>query len=103
MAAVWDQDNFEAEVLGSPIPVLVDFYAEWCGPCKMLAPVIEELAADYEGKVKVGKVNIDESLALADRYGVQSVPTLILFRNGQAVKRVTGAMPKARLEAELSL
>ncbi len=103
MARIFQQDNFEEEVLKSDIPVLVDFYAEWCGPCKMLGPVIEDLAVEYEGKVKIGKVNVDLAEELAMRYQVQSVPTLILFKNGQVVKRLSGALPKARLISEFSL
>ena len=103
MAEKFNQDNFQKEVLVSSVPVLVDFYAEWCGPCKMLAPVIEELASEYAGKVKVGKVDIDESMDLAVRYQVQAVPTLILFKGGQAVKKVSGAYPKAALVKEFSM
>ena len=93
--------NFEKEVLESDLPVLVDFWADWCGPCKMLAPTIEEIAKEYEGKVKVGKVNIDEFAQLAIKYGVASIPTVILFKDGQAVDKAVGFVPKANLEAML--
>lgn len=90
--------NFEKEVLESDIPVLVDFWAGWCGPCKMLAPTIAEIAKEYEGKVKVGKVNIDEFAPLAIKYGVASIPTVILFKDGQAVDKSIGFVPKASIE-----
>ena len=93
--------NFEKEVLESDLPVLVDFWADWCGPCKMIAPTIEEIAKEYEGKVKVGKVNIDEFAQLAIKYGVASIPTVILFKDGQAVDKSVGFVPKANLEAML--
>lgn len=93
--------NFEKEVLESDLPVLVDFWADWCGPCKMLASTIEEIAKEYEGKVKVGKVNIDEFAQLAIKYGVASIPTVILFKDGQAVDKSVGFVPKANLEAML--
>lgn len=89
--------NFEKEVLESNIPVLVDFWAGWCGPCKMLAPTIEEIAKEYEGKVKVGKVNIDEFAPLAIKYGVASIPTVILFKDGQVVDKSVGFVPKTAL------
>ena len=91
--------NFKEEVLQSELPVLVDFWAPWCGPCRMLAPVLEELETDLAGKVKVAKVNVDEEMELAAQFQVASIPTLILFRGGQAVQRSVGVQPKAKLAA----
>ncbi|MBE6997205.1 MAG: thioredoxin [Ruminococcaceae bacterium] len=95
------QDNFEAEVTNSALPVLVDFWASWCGPCKMLSPVVDELAKQYEGKVKVGKINVDEQPRLAMNYSVQSIPTLLLFKDGQPVNKSVGVVPKAAIEQML--
>ena len=95
-----DQD-FEAEVIQSSMPVLVDFSAEWCGPCKMLAPIIEELADEYAGKIKVGKVDIDENRERAGQYGIQGVPTLIIFQKGQAVRKFVGLIPKEKISQAL--
>jgi thioredoxin 1 len=89
--------TFDAQVLKSDIPVLTDFWAEWCGPCKMIAPILEEIAEDYDGQIKIAKVDVDENNQIAMRLGVQSIPTVILFKNGQAVERLVGAMPKERL------
>ena len=91
--------NFKEEVLQSDRPVLVDFWAPWCGPCRMLAPVLEELDGDLAGKVKVAKVNVDEEMELAAQFQVASIPTLLLFETGQAVRRTVGAQPKAKLAA----
>ena len=97
------KENFETEVLKSDIPVLVDFWATWCGPCMMLSPVIAELAEELEGKVKVGKVNVDEQNELAMQYRVASIPTLLLFENGQLTKTSVGFMPKNAIIETLGL
>lgn len=94
-------DNFSTEVIESSDPVLVDFWAPWCGPCRQLTPVIEELAGENEGSVKIGKVNIDENPQSAHEYGVQSIPTLIIFKGGQPVERFVGGQPKVRLQQAL--
>ena len=94
-------ENFEEEVLKSDKPVLIDFWATWCGPCKMMGPVVEQLATEYEGRVKVGKVNVDEEMELAQKYQVMSIPTFLLFKDGKVEKQVVGARPKEDLEAML--
>lgn len=92
-----DDDNFENEVIQSEVPVLVDFWAEWCAPCKTIAPVLEELASEYEGKLKIGKLDIDQSEQIPRKYGIRSIPTLMLFKNGEVEAVQVGALPKARL------
>jgi thioredoxin 1 len=93
--------NFQAEVIESEVPVLVDFWAPWCGPCRMVAPVVEEIAQEHGEKLKVVKLNIDENQDTAVHYNVLSIPTLMVFRNGEVAKTVVGAYPKRKLEAEL--
>ena len=97
MVQIFTKENFKDDVINSKIPVLVDFYAEWCGPCKMMAPIIEEFSVDYEGKYKVGKVNIDQDEQLASEYGVMSIPTIKVFKNGKVVSTSVGATTKAHL------
>lgn len=94
-------DNFAAEVLQSELPVLVDFFAVWCGPCKMMSPILAEIAEEYDGKLKVGKIDIDENPAAVVGYKISAVPTMILFKNGEAVKQIRGYMPKEDLIAQL--
>jgi len=95
------QASFEAEVLKSMGVVLVDFWAEWCGPCKMIAPIVEELAQDYQGRLKVCKLNVDEEREIAANYGIRSIPTLILFKGGKPVEQIIGALPKSALKSKI--
>ncbi len=100
-AAAVTEQTFEAEVLKSPTPVLVDFWATWCGPCKMIAPIVEELAKEYEGKLAVRKLDVDENGGVAARYSIMSIPTLGIFRGGQLVERIVGYMPKEQLRKRI--
>ncbi|MDK2897439.1 MAG: thioredoxin 1 [Candidatus Atribacteria bacterium] len=95
------EQNFQEEVLESPIPVLVDFWAPWCMPCRMVAPIVEEIADKWSGKVKVCKLNTDEAISIAQKYGIQAIPTLIVFHQGREVDRVVGYVPKNQIEAKL--
>lgn len=97
-----NDSNFESEVVQSDIPVLVDFWAEWCGPCHMVAPEVEKLAAEKKGVLKVGKLNVDECRDTAIKYGISSIPTLLLFKDGQVVKKLVGAMSKDKILTEIS-
>ncbi|MGH7807169.1 MAG: thioredoxin [Thermodesulfobacteriota bacterium] len=90
--------TFEDQVIKSETPVLVDFWASWCGPCRMLAPVVEDIASSYAGRLKVGKVNVDENQEITMKYGIRSIPTLILFKDGKAVEQIIGAVPKSEIE-----
>jgi thioredoxin 1 len=94
-------ENFSQEVLKSPVPVLVDFWAEWCGPCKMVAPILDELASDYEEKIKIAKLNIDDYQGLATQYGIRAIPTLLIFKDGQVADQIVGLRSKRDFKAKL--
>ena len=93
--------TFEAEVVNSDIPVVVDFWAEWCGPCKQIAPIVEELAGEYEGKVKFGKIDVDYNPQVAMNFGIRGIPTLLIFNGGEAVDQIVGALPKSRIKEKV--
>lgn len=97
-AAAFTDANFNTEVLQSQTPVLVDFWAEWCGPCRMVGPIVEELAGEYEGKVKVGKVDVDNNPSVSMQYGIRSIPSLLVFKGGKVVDQIVGAVPKGHLK-----
>ncbi|MBR3654950.1 MAG: thioredoxin [Elusimicrobia bacterium] len=94
--------NFEQEVVKSDIPVLLDFWAPWCGPCKMLLPVVDEIAKEYDGKIKVGKVNTDENMSLSSQFQITSIPCLIIFKGGKPINKMVGFRPKTAIEQELN-
>ena len=94
-------ENFESEVMRSDVPVLIDFFAQWCGPCRMMGPVVEKLAEEYEGRIKVGKIDVDEEPELAMRFGVQSIPSLFILKDGKIVDAINGFIPKERLDMRL--
>ncbi len=100
-ALEFTDSNFEAEVLNSDKPVLVDFWAEWCGPCRMIGPVVEEMAGEYDGKAKIGKVNVDNNPNISIKYGIRSIPALLIFKNGEVVDQIVGAVPKPHLTKQL--
>ncbi|WZL81136.1 thioredoxin [Vallitaleaceae bacterium 9-2] len=102
MALQLTDATFENEVLKSDVPVLVDFYADWCGPCKMIAPSVEQMATEFEGKAKVAKLDVDANGTTAQTYRVMSIPTLLIFKNGEVVDTIVGAVPKATLESKLN-
>lgn len=101
MSLKFTDSNFEQEVLQSEVPVLVDFYADWCGPCKMMSPIIDELAVEYDGKAKIGKLNTDENRAIASKYSIMSIPTILFIKDGQVVDTSIGALPKGILQDKL--
>ena len=101
MSQMFTQDDFEQEVLKSDTPVMVDFFAEWCGPCKMMAPAIDELAKEYEGKWKIGKCDIDQNPELSEKYGIKSIPTLLFFKGGEVVDQAIGFQAKDAIKAKL--
>lgn len=102
MSLMFSDATFQNEVLESEVPVLVDFYADWCGPCKMMAPVVEELAVKYNGKAVIGKLDVDKNGVTAQQYRVMSIPTILIFKGGKVVDTIVGAVPKQHLEARLT-
>lgn len=102
MAVQVTDSNFEAEILKSSTPALVDFWAPWCGPCRAMGPVIDELASEFEGKVRIAKMNVDENPATPSKYGIRAIPTIILFKNGEVVEQITGAVSKSSIKDMIS-
>ncbi len=102
MAVQVTDSNFEAEILKSDTPALVDFWAPWCGPCRAMGPVIDELASEFEGKVRIAKMNVDENPATPSKYGIRAIPTIILFKNGEVVEQITGAVSKSSIKDMIS-
>lgn len=100
-ALTFTDDSFEEDVLKSEKPVLVDFWAEWCGPCRMVGPVVDELAEEFEGKARIGKVDVDNNPEISTKYGIRSIPSLLIFKNGEVVDQIVGAVPKAQLKKQL--
>ena len=98
----FSDDNFEAEVINSDLPVLVDFWAPWCGPCRIIAPVVEELSEALEGKLKVGKLNVDDNQKVSMKFGIRSIPTLLVFKDGEVAEQIIGAVPKTEIERVVS-
>ncbi len=101
MEIVLTDQNFKEEILNSQIPALVDFWAPWCGPCKMIGPVIEEIASQYQGKIKIGKLNVDDAPVSASQYSIMSIPTLIIFKGGEVVDKIIGVVSKETIEEKL--
>ena len=99
--AQFSDASFEEDVINSDIPTLVDFWAPWCGPCKMIGPIVEEIGGEYTGKLKVGKVNVDDNPQVATKLGIRGIPTLILFKNGEAVEQIIGAVPKTQITEKI--
>lgn len=102
MAIVVNDSNFEEVVLKAPHPVLVDFWAEWCGPCKMMLPIVEELSNDFEGKITVAKVDVDSSPSISAKYGIRNIPTILFFKNGEVADKQVGAVPKTALVTKIN-
>jgi len=101
MALEFSDSNFDEEVLNSDTPLLVDFWAEWCGPCRMIGPIVEELSTEYQGKVKIGKMNVDNNPNIPMKYGIRSIPTLLVFKGGELVDKIVGAVPKTNIVSKL--